>query len=156
MKAPHYVKYSSPDFIAIVRSIRSKEVKPAGWLVCMQGGDASLQLKAAQYIAFETRYQLIKIDLSRVVSKYIGETEKNLSKIFNQTDSASAILFFDEADALFNSRLNETDKKKIFKYIRDMIDEKKRIIIISPSEKGKTNRSLLNNIDVVVEFRKFK
>ena len=52
---------------------------------------------------------LYKIDLARVVSKYIGETEKNLDRIFRRRPRANAILFFDEADALFGKRCEVND-----------------------------------------------
>jgi SpoVK/Ycf46/Vps4 family AAA+-type ATPase len=59
---------------------------------------------AAQIIANELKLDLYKIDLSSVVSKYIGETEKNISRIFKEAETSNAILFFDEADALFGKR----------------------------------------------------
>lgn len=59
---------------------------------------------AAEIIAHELTLDLYKIDLSTVVSKYIGETEKNLAQIFREAETSNAILFFDEADALFGKR----------------------------------------------------
>ena len=59
---------------------------------------------AAEVIADELALDLYKIDLSGVVSKYIGETEKNLIRIFAEAETSNAILFFDEADALFGKR----------------------------------------------------
>lgn len=64
---------------------------------------------AAEIIASELGLDLYKIDLSGVVSKYIGETEKNLHRIFTAAQSANAILFFDEADALFGKRSEVRD-----------------------------------------------
>jgi SpoVK/Ycf46/Vps4 family AAA+-type ATPase len=64
---------------------------------------------AASVMARELQLDLYKIDLSTVVSKYIGETEKNLSRIFDEADYSSAILFFDEADALFGKRSEVKD-----------------------------------------------
>ena len=64
---------------------------------------------AAEVIANELQLDLYKIDLSAVVSKYIGETEKNLAKIFTEAESSNAILFFDEADALFGKRTKVSD-----------------------------------------------
>lgn len=64
---------------------------------------------AAEIIANELGLDLNKIDLSGVVSKYIGETEKNLDRIFTAAESANAILFFDEADALFGKRSEVRD-----------------------------------------------
>ena len=58
----------------------------------------------AQLLAMELGYDLYRIDLSQVVNKYIGETEKNLAKIFDEAETSHAVLFFDEADSLFSKR----------------------------------------------------
>ena len=58
----------------------------------------------AQLLAKELGYDLYRIDLSQVVNKYVGETEKNLAKIFDEAEASHAVLFFDEADALFSKR----------------------------------------------------
>ena len=64
---------------------------------------------AAEVIANELRLDLYRIDLSEVVNKYIGETEKNLRRIFDAAEDGGAILFFDEADALFGKRTEVKD-----------------------------------------------
>src|SRR5262249_48319725 len=64
---------------------------------------------AAEVLARELGLDLYKIDLSTVVSKYIGETEKNLDRIFRAAQSSNAIIFFDEADALFGKRSEVKD-----------------------------------------------
>src|SRR6185503_13738118 len=58
----------------------------------------------AQLLANELGFDLYRIDLSQVVNKYIGETEKNLARIFEEAESSHAVLFFDEADSLFAKR----------------------------------------------------
>jgi hypothetical protein len=63
----------------------------------------------ARVLARELRVDLISIDLSAVVSKYIGETEKNLARIFDAAETGGAILFFDETDALFGRRTTVKD-----------------------------------------------
>jgi SpoVK/Ycf46/Vps4 family AAA+-type ATPase len=68
------------------------------------GEDAGARLFAARVLALELRLPLFRIDLAGVVSKYIGETEKNLSFLFDAAERSGAILFFDEADALFGKR----------------------------------------------------
>jgi ATP-dependent 26S proteasome regulatory subunit len=60
----------------------------------------------AQLLAKELGYDLYRIDLSQIVNKYIGETEKNLARLFDEAESSHAVLFFDEADALFAKRTN--------------------------------------------------
>jgi hypothetical protein len=64
---------------------------------------------AAEVIARDTKLDLYKVDLASVISKYVGETEKNLDRIFRAAENASAILFFDEADALFGKRSEVRD-----------------------------------------------
>lgn len=64
---------------------------------------------AAEFIANELRLDLYRVDLSAVVSKYIGETEKNLAEVFDRAEAMGAVLFFDEADALFGGRSDEQD-----------------------------------------------
>ena len=67
-------------------------------------GASEVTNAAAQALAHDTGRQLYRIDLRAVVSKYIGETEKNLDKVFRAADSKQWVLFFDEADALFGKR----------------------------------------------------
>src|SRR5262249_2166370 len=64
---------------------------------------------AAEVLAEELSLDLYRIDLSQVVSKYIGETEKNLRRVFEAADESAAILLFDEADALFGKRSDVKD-----------------------------------------------
>src|SRR5262249_17813766 len=64
---------------------------------------------AAEVITNELQLDLYKIDLSQIVSKYIGETEKNLDKVFEAAEASNAVLFFDEADALFGKRSEVKD-----------------------------------------------
>ena len=75
-----------------------------GLAVLFAGPSGTGKTMAAGIIAAELGLDLYKIDLSTVVSKYIGETEKNLSRIFDEAETSNAILFFDEADALFGKR----------------------------------------------------
>ena len=73
------------------------------------GASGTGKTMAAEVLANEFRLDLFRIDLSRVVSKYIGETEKNLRRIFDAAETGSAILLFDEADALFGKRTEVKD-----------------------------------------------
>ncbi|HEX3764734.1 MAG TPA: ATP-binding protein [Kofleriaceae bacterium] len=70
----------------------------------MAGPPGTGKTMVAQLLAKELGYDLYRIDLSQVVNKYIGETEKNLAKIFDEAETSHAVLFFDEADALFAKR----------------------------------------------------
>ncbi len=72
-------------------------------------GPKAGKANAAEALASELGRPLIRIDLSAVVGKYIGETEKNLSRVFDEAEAAGAVLFFDEADALFGQRTEIND-----------------------------------------------
>jgi SpoVK/Ycf46/Vps4 family AAA+-type ATPase len=86
-----------------------KLVSSQGITVLFAGPPGTGKTMAAEIIAGELGLDLFKIDLSTVVSKYIGETEKNLERIFVEAERSNAILFFDEADALFGKRSEVRD-----------------------------------------------
>src|SRR5262249_61034650 len=75
-----------------------------GLIALFAGPSGTGKTMAAEVIATDLGLDLYKIDLATVVSKYIGETEKNLDRIFGEAQESDAILFFDEADALFGKR----------------------------------------------------
>ena len=80
-----------------------------GEIIGIVGGSGTGKTMTASVIAQDLGLDLYKIDLSSIVSKYIGETEKNLDCIFRAAQSSNAILFFDEADALFGQRTDVQD-----------------------------------------------
>lgn len=73
------------------------------------GATSEQRLRAAQQLAVATNRELLRVDLSQVVSKYIGETEKNLRQLFERAENSNVLLFFDEADALFGKRTEVRD-----------------------------------------------
>ncbi len=75
-----------------------------GLSVLFDGPPGTGKTMAAGIVAGELGLDLYQIDLSRVVSKFVGETEKNLSRVFDEAEQARAVLLFDEADSLFSSR----------------------------------------------------
>jgi len=80
-----------------------------GLNVLFSGASGTGKTMAAEVIGRELGLDLFRIDLATVVSKYIGETEKNLKRIFEEAEASNAILFFDEADALFGKRSEVRD-----------------------------------------------
>ncbi len=86
-----------------------KLARGRGINVLFAGPSGTGKTMAAEILAGELGLELYRIDLAAVVSKYIGETEKNLSRIFDEAEAANAILFFDEADALFGKRSKVRD-----------------------------------------------
>ncbi|MBS1751292.1 MAG: ATP-binding protein [Bacteroidetes bacterium] len=78
-------------------------------IAVFSGMSKSEKLSALQKLARSTQKNIFRVDLSQIISVYIGETEKNLGKIFNQAAGNDWILFFDEADALFGKRTDVKD-----------------------------------------------
>ncbi len=86
------------------RTTKSHAGETGGAVIVLYGSTALRREKAAEVVSQELNLHLSRVDLSAVVSKYIGETEKNLNRVFDMAERNGTILFFDEADALFGKR----------------------------------------------------
>jgi len=112
---------------------------------------------AAEVIAHYLGLDLYKIDLSAVVSKYIGETEKNLSRIFTEAEHSNVILFFDEADALFGRRSEVRDAHDRYAnieiaYLLQKMEEYEGITILSTNMRQNIDEAFLRRIRFIIEF----
>jgi hypothetical protein len=112
---------------------------------------------AAEIMAHELGLDLYKIDLSSVVSKYIGETEKNLARIFNEAEATSAILFFDEADAIFGKRSDVKDAHDRYanvetSFLLQRIEEYSGITILATNLRRNIDEAFLRRLSIVVQF----
>ena len=112
---------------------------------------------AAEAIANEARLDLYRIDLASVVSKYIGETEKNLSRVFDAAEVSGAVLLFDEADALFGKRSEVKDSHDRYAnievaYLLQRIESYRGLAILTSNMKSALDRSFLRRIRFVVQF----
>jgi hypothetical protein len=112
---------------------------------------------AAEVIARELHLDLYKIDLSQVVSKYIGETEKNLDRIFREARSSYSILFFDEADALFGKRSEVKDAHDRYAnievgYLLQKMEEYDGIAILATNLRQHMDDAFVRRMHFVVEF----
>lgn len=87
----------------------SVHTRSVGVSALFAGPSGTGKTLAVEAVAFELGLDLVRIDLATIVSKYIGETEKNLDAVFSAAESANAVLFFDEADALFGKRSEVKD-----------------------------------------------
>ena len=95
--------------IATAARNRTKGKKLNGNMWVVFTGPARSGRAGAEQLAKELEVGLLRVDLDKVVSKYIGETEKNLQKLFKSAEERNAILFFDEADSLFGKRSEVKD-----------------------------------------------
>ncbi|WP_327256231.1 ATP-binding protein [Streptomyces sp. NBC_01244] len=112
---------------------------------------------AAEVIAKELGLDLVVVDLSRVVSKYIGETEKNLARIFEAAEDSAAVLLFDEADALFGRRTEVRDSHDRYAnlevgYLLQRMESFRGLAVLTTNTKGALDQAFLRRLRVVVTF----
>lgn len=112
---------------------------------------------AAEIVAGELGLDLYKIDLSSVVSKYIGETEKNLSRIFEEAEQSNAVLFFDEADAIFGKRSEVKDAHDRYanietNYLLQRMEEYEGIVILASNFQKNIDDAFTRRIRLVIDF----
>ena len=112
---------------------------------------------AAEVIAAELRLDLYRIDLSATVSKYIGETEKNLSRIFDAAEAGGAILLFDEADALFGRRSEVKDAHDRYanvevSYLLQRMEAYRGLAILTTNQRDSLDTAFLRRLRFVVTF----
>jgi len=112
---------------------------------------------AAEVIANDLRLNLYRIDLSAVVSKYIGETEKNLRRLFDAAEDGGAILFFDEADALFGKRSEVKDSHDRYanieiNYLLQRIESYRGLAILATNMKSALDQAFMRRLRFIVEF----
>ncbi|NIM14549.1 MAG: AAA family ATPase [Candidatus Aminicenantes bacterium] len=121
------------------------------------GSTGTGKTMAAEIIANHLQMDLYKIDLSSVVSKYIGETEKNLNKIFKEAETANAILLFDEADALFGKRSEVKDAHDRYanieiNYLLQKIEEHEGIVILTTNFRKNIDEAFTRRFHFIVDF----
>jgi hypothetical protein len=112
---------------------------------------------AAEAIATAARLDLYRIDLSSVVSKYIGETEKNLARLFDAAEASGAILLFDEADALFGKRSDVKDSHDRYAnievaYLLQRIESYRGLAILTTNMRSALDRSFVRRLRFIVQF----
>jgi SpoVK/Ycf46/Vps4 family AAA+-type ATPase len=118
------------------------------------GVNSTAKAQAAELLARDAASKVLTIDLSRVVSKYIGETEKNLDAVFKDAERAGAQLFFDEADALFGRRTDVTDDhdryaNQVIDYLLQRIEAFEGVMILASNLKPKLDPAILKRFRVV-------
>ncbi|NJO40798.1 MAG: ATP-binding protein [Cyanobacteria bacterium CRU_2_1] len=128
-----------------------------GLSALFSGSPGTGKTMAAEAIAHELQLDLYKIDLSQVVSKYIGETEKNLDRIFTAAENANAILLFDEADALFGKRSEVKDAHDRYAnlevaYLLQQMDEYEGISILTSNLRQNLDEAFTRRIRFIIEF----
>ncbi len=135
---------------------RAKKPKATSVAVLVLSGSTALRRrKSAETLAESLQTDLFRVDLSAVVSQYIGETEKNLNDVFDKAETSGAILFFDEADALFRARGTVTDAHDRFAsaetaHFLQRIESHSGIVILTTNGKQRVEQAFSPQTKVVV------
>jgi SpoVK/Ycf46/Vps4 family AAA+-type ATPase len=121
------------------------------------GASGTGKTMAAEVLAGELRLDLYRIDLSSVVSKYIGETEKNLRRVFDAAEGGGTILLFDEADALFGKRSDVKDSHDRYanmevSYLLQRMEAYRGLAILTTNLKDALDTAFLRRIRFIVRF----
>lgn len=131
-------------------------IKP-GYRVMFYGAPGTGKTLAAGLLGKETDRDVYRIDLSMVVSKYIGETEKNLSRLFDKAINKNWILFFDEADSIFGKRTNVRDAHDKYanqevSYLLQRIEAHPGLVILASNFKNNIDTAFTRRFQSIIEF----
>ncbi len=136
---------------------KSKISHGLGITVLFSGASGTGKTMAAEALACELGLDLYRIDLSSVVSKYIGETEKNLKRVFDAAEQGGSILLFDEADALFGKRSEVKDSHDRYanievSYLLQRMEEYRGLAILTTNMKSSLDPAFMRRIRFAVQF----
>ncbi|HWQ13305.1 MAG TPA: ATP-binding protein, partial [Roseiflexaceae bacterium] len=125
--------------------------------VLFAGPSGTGKTMAAEIIAADLGLELYKVDLATMVSKYIGETEKNLDRIFTAAREANAILFFDEADAIFGKRSEVKDAHDRYAnievgYLLQKMEEYDGVVILATNLRKNMDEAFVRRLHVAIDF----
>jgi len=129
----------------------------SGISVLFSGPPGTGKTMAAEVLAGKLNLPMFRIDLSQVVNKYIGETEKNLKKLFDTADASDLILFFDEADALFGRRTEVKDAHDRYanleiSYLLERMERFKGLAILATNRRKDLDAAFLRRLRFIVDF----
>lgn len=148
-----WLKYN--DILMNEWNMRDKLKK--GYRVLLYGPSGTGKTFTASLLGKELGLDVYCIDLSMIVSKYIGETEKNLSKIFNMAEGKKWILFFDEADALFGKRTSVKDSHDRYAnqevaYLLQRIEDYDGLVVLSTNLKSNIDEAFARRFQCVIRY----
>ena len=129
----------------------------SGLSVLFCGPPGTGKTMAAEALADELALDMFRVDLSQVVNKYIGETEKNLARIFDAAERSDVLLFFDEADALFGKRTEVKDAHDRFanievSYLLERMERFKGLALLASNRRKDLDEAFARRLRYVVEF----
>ncbi|WP_036249028.1 ATP-binding protein [Methylobacter sp. BBA5.1] len=133
-----------------------KKIKP-GYRALFYGPPGTGKTLTATLLGKQAGKDVFRIDLSRVVSKYIGETEKNLSRLFDKAENKNWILFFDEADALFGKRTDIRDAHDKYAnqevaYLLQRIENYNGLVILATNQRANIDEAFVRRFQTIIHF----
>lgn len=135
----------------------AKSSRGVGIIALFVGASGTGKTLAAEVLANDLRLNLYRIDLSQVVSKYIGETEKKLRRLFDKAEEECAVLFFDEADVLFGKRSNVEESHDRFaniefNFLLQGMEAYRGLAILATNMKDTLDNAFLRRMHSIVNF----
>ena len=129
-----------------------------GVRILFSGPPGTGKTLSAEVLANTLKTDLLVVDISRVVSKWVGETEKNLARVFNHAEQMRAVLFFDEADAIFGKRTEVSDAHDRYAnletaYLLARLETYDGMAILATNYRNNIDAAFIRRLDFIVEFR---
>ena len=149
-------KTTVPQKTSPVRRAKTARTKqPSVAVVVLSGSTPLRRNKAAELVAEELRLDLTKVNLSSVVSRYVGETEKNINRVFDEAERSKSILFFDGADALFGTQRKGKGATAHYAdagaaHLLQRIEAHKGLVILATNGESKIDQALSRQAQVSV------
>ena len=125
--------------------------------ILFSGSSGTGKTLAAEFFAGELGVELLKVDLAKMVSKYVSETEKMLERLFDTADEGSAVLLFDEADFLFGKRTAISDSHDRYAnievtYLLETIERYPGLVILATNNSASIDEAFLRRLRFIIEF----
>ena len=156
--APEGLQRTLTQIVAAIRSVQEDErIAGRNVTALFHGPSGAGKTMAALAIARELDRQVLRIDLSSVISKYIGETEKHLDAVFEDAKQSGAVLLLDEADALFGKRTEVRDSHDRYAnievaYLLQRIENHEGVAILTANTRQNIDEAFMRRLRFVIEF----
>ncbi len=136
---------------------KTKSRHKAGYTVLFSGLSDSEKITTIERLGIDFGKAIYRVDLSKIVSKYIGETEKNLRAILKGAEGKEPVLYFEEADALFGKRSTVKDSHDRYanrktRFFLELLEQYPGVVILSTRRKDHLDEAFLRRLQLVVQF----
>lgn len=141
----------------LMKGLKMDKKLKQGYRVLFYGPPGTGKTLTATLLGKHTNRDVYRIDLSMVISKYIGETEKNLEALFNRAEAKNWILFFDEADALFGKRTGVRDAHDKYanqevSYLLQRVEDFDGLVILASNMKSNIDEAFIRRFNAIIKF----